>query len=393
MTALLDSLPIADAPRDARRLGAGATPGLRAWAMPDRAAGDRGASSRDEPDLQTEPVDPLVGAAWDRETQAFPEANFFHSSAWARVLQTSYGHRPCYFRLRRAGETVALVPVMEIRSRFTGIRGVSLPFSDACGPLVAPTEDPASVTAHLLALARRRGWKYLELRGIGVPAAVPPSLRFFGHRLDLTPGIDQLWTNCSGAARRGVNRARAAGLAARIARDTAAVDAFYGLHLRTRRRHGLPPQPRSFFRHLQREVLAPGKGFVVLVGDGQEPVAAALFVESSDTVLYKFGASDPRALASRPNNLAIWAGIEAAAARHRTTLDFGRTSLQNDGLRRFKRGWGTTESPLAYARYHLASGQWIGQGDATSGVHTHVFRRLPLFANRIAGTLLYPHLS
>ena len=75
------------------------------------------------------------------------------------------------------------------------------------------------------------------------------------------------------------------------------------------------------------------------------------------------------------------------------TLHFGRTSLENDGLRRFKLTWGTEEETIEYLKFDTARSAWVTGRDAVSGLHEAIFGRLPLVINRLAGTIIYPHLD
>src|SRR5260370_28840299 len=86
-------------------------------------------------------MDPVTHPGWDSLATAHPESSFFHSSAWARVLEETYGHRPFYFCRLRNGQLEELLPVMEVSSVFTGRRGVSLPFTDFCFSLLAAEGD------------------------------------------------------------------------------------------------------------------------------------------------------------------------------------------------------------------------------------------------------------
>ena len=158
------------------------------------------------------------------------------------------------------------------------------------------------------------------------------------------------------------------------------VGAFYRLHVRTRRRHGLPPQPFSFFRNIHRHVIKPGLGFVALAHSASRPIAGAVFFSLGRNAIYKFGASDERYQDSRPNNLVIWHAIQKLAAARAETLHLGRTSLRNEGLRRFKLGWGTIERPLEYFRFDVTSNCWTPAKDNASGIHNALFKRLPLIA-------------
>lgn len=325
---------------------------------------------------------------------AHPEYTVFHSTAWARVLMRTYGHRPLYLRVRRGGEPALLLPLMEVRSWLTGRRGVSLPFSDQCGALVFGEFEAAALLAELSRMAKERGWKYFEVRG-GPPlrdtAGEAPS--FFSHTLDLRASENELLDGCDGAVRRAIRKAERSGVRAEMKRDGGAMETYYRLHVQTRRKHGLPPQPWKFFRNLHEEIVAPGDGFVVLAHREGRPLAASIFFQAGTHATYKFGASDETQQEFRGSNLVMWEGIRALKHAGAVTLDFGRTSVSNDGLRRFKHSWGTTERPQHYFRRTASNGAWAAPKDRTGGGHNAIFRRSPHWANRAMGAFLYRHLD
>jgi hypothetical protein len=80
-------------------------------------------------------LNPLLDGKWENAISTHPDATIFHSTAWARVLVDTYGHRPCYVQMSFNGSLLALVPMMEVQSVLTGSRGICLPFSDYCAPL------------------------------------------------------------------------------------------------------------------------------------------------------------------------------------------------------------------------------------------------------------------
>jgi CelD/BcsL family acetyltransferase involved in cellulose biosynthesis len=345
-----------------------------------------------------EQIDPLTGDAWDRHVVAHPDHTVFHRGAWARVLHNSYGHRPHYLRFARGGSTVALIPMMEVRGMVTGRRGVCLPFSDYCQPLLSDGCDVNFVRSHLAELAGDMGWKHLEIRGNGEPsrmelAELPETPTYFGHELGLQGEADAQFAGFASSVRRAIRKAERAGLSASVSTSWDAVRHFFELHVRTRRRHGLPPQPFSFFREVFREVIEPGHGFVVVVEAEHGPVAAAVFLHSGAHALYKFGASDHRALELRPNNLAMWEGIKTLIGAGCKTLHFGRSSTGGADLRRFKRAWGGAEFAMNYARFQPSERTWRPVPPDSGGRHEFLFKHLPLALNRLAGKLIYPQLD
>jgi len=124
-----------------------------------------------------------------------------------------------------------------------------------------------------------------------------------------------------------------------------------------------------------------------------KPIAAAVYLHSGRLAHYKYGASDETYQHLRANNLVMWHAIQWHAERGFTALDFGRTSLSNEGLRRFKLGWGTEESRLDYFKLDLRTGAFLTAPDRASGCHTRVFRILPLPFSRLVGRLLYRHIG
>lgn len=346
------------------------------------------------PAVEARLIDPLCDPEWDRLVLSHPEFSFFHCSAWARVLRKTYGHEPAYLRLSRRGELLALIPMVDVRSPWTGRRGVCLPFTDFCSPLLFGEGGTKLVMDKLTELARERQWKYIEVRGGRAPqAGATPSTAFYGHTMDLRRGPKALFAGCASSVRRAIRKAGRSGLSARVVQTRDGVLEFYRLHVQTRRRHGLPPQPVSFFLNIYHETIRAGLGFVVVASIGPRAVAAAIFFQLGSKAVFKFGASDETVQEARGNNLAMWEGIRFLAANGAETLHFGRTSLNNDGLRRFKLGWGTEEETIKYFQFEPVTGSWLTERDHATGFHNTVFRRLPVVLNRLAGTMIYPHLD
>jgi hypothetical protein len=339
-------------------------------------------------------VDPSRDPDWDGLVSSHPGFSFFHSAAWAKVLCDTYGHKPISLLLCKSGEPIALVPLLEVSSPFTGRRGVSLPFTDFCDPLFFPGCDSNIVLKLLCELARSRQWRHFEIRGgSAVAFRATPSLTFYGHRLDLRSGPEALFAGFSGSVRRAIGKAQRSDVTIEILQSEESIREFYSIHSRTRRRHGLPPQPISFFFNIHDLIIRSGLGFVVLAKQCDRSIAAAVFFHTGNKAVYKFGASDNRYQDLRANNLVVWNAIQFLTQNGCATLHFGRTSLENEGLRRFKLGWGTAEETVDYFHFDTASNDWIAGRNNVSGFHNAVFARLPLSLNQLIGRIIYPHLD
>jgi hypothetical protein len=342
----------------------------------------------------TERLNPLYGKEWESLLSSQPGRSVFHSAAWAKVLNESYGFAPQYFVASGTAKGCSLLPMMEINSWLTGRRGVSLPFTDECKALVPDVGSFQRLFDAALNYGRARGWRYVELRGGKefLPDACS-SQTFHGHEINLDVDEESLFNGLRGSVRQAIRKAQRLGLTVEFSRNLDAVRTFYGLHCQTRRTHGLPPQPFGFFRRLCRYVLEPDNGLVVIVRQGVRAVASSIFVQEHQNVVYKYGASDRRWLECRGNNLAMWAAMQHYARKGCKILDLGRTSTGDEGLRRFKRSWGTRERLIEYIRFDLTTNKFVTCRDETFGWHNRVFRFLPLFLSRMTGVLLYRHVG
>ncbi len=339
-------------------------------------------------------ANPLEDPTWDSRLAALPAATFFHSSAWAKVLSSTYGYAPSYFAESKHRSLGSLIPFLEVDSRLTGRRGISLPFTDECEPLALNEDSFRTTFDEALFYARKRKWKYLELRGgRNFLRDASASTSFYGHHLELSGNESSIFEKIDPSVRRSIRKAEQSGLTIEFSKDAKAVDDFYGLLCKTRRRLGVPPQPFSFFREIHRHVLDCDRGWIVLARVGKVAIAGAVFFRFKSSAIFKFGASDDRFQHLSANNLVMWHAIKQSASDGLQSLDFGRTSLPNHGLRRFKLGWGSVERTIDYIRYDIRENRFVTSRDASSGWHSSVFKILPSSLSRLIGMTFYKHIA
>jgi CelD/BcsL family acetyltransferase involved in cellulose biosynthesis len=323
---------------------------------------------------------------WKRFVDAERSATPFHHPSWTRVITDAYGFRSCVVAWRgRCGDIAAGMPTVYVgiprRTRCV------LPFTDECGPLGAPV----AIDALMRDLSRQTGVTW-EIRG-DVPHF--PRARVVGvtHRLDLAPGPEALFrrfhrSQVQRAIRKGERERTVTVRRSQAREDTESV--YYDLHLRTRRRQGLPPQPRRFFRAIWERMHNAGLAATYVAYIGQTPVAGAVFLRWQGTLVYKYGASLPSAWAARPNHLIFWEAIKDGCRTGCHALEFGRSDLHHTGLRAFKSQWGATERPLRY-KYSPAATEGLSRRG--SGVVPHVsravFAHAPLWVCEKLGSAVY----
>lgn len=323
---------------------------------------------------------------WREFLLSHPDALPYHHPAWLDTLADAYGYEPLAAVVRSSeGSVAGGLPLVQVGGRLRSRRWISLPFTDFCPPLTGDGLSERELGAAAEALRREHGAAALELRapvdGFGEQA----ELRGVRHELALTDP-DTLFASFKSQVRRNIRKAEASGLEVRVAeRREDLVRTYFDLHAETRRRLGVPPQPRRFFDSLWRHVIDAGLGFVLLAYHEGVAVAGAVFLEWNGRIVYKYGASDREHWPLRPNNLLFWECIRRGCSSGSHALDFGRSDLEDEGLRSFKQSWGAPEEPLEYTTL----GRSTSRTGASGQLLRPVVRASPTWVSRLVGAALY----
>jgi lipid II:glycine glycyltransferase (peptidoglycan interpeptide bridge formation enzyme) len=283
---------------------------------------------------------------------------------------------------------------MEIKSNITGRRGVSLPFSDSCEPIVSGKNDFGELFRNLLVFAEKSGWRYLELRGgKNYLTNCLPLLHYYTHMLNFDQSKEKIFKSFRGSTRRNIRKAAKEHVHVKILNSFDALKKFYRLHCITRKHHGVPPQPFLFFKKIHDHVLSKNYGIVVLGYFREKVIAAAVFFHFGNKAIYKYGASDKNYQNLRANNLIMWQALKWYLKRGYQEFSFGRTEPDNRGLLQFKDGWCNQRTEIKYYKYDLKSKRFETQRPSLNSFHTKIFRRMPLSMLNIVGSMLYRHIG
>lgn len=344
--------------------------------------------------FELKPINPIDYPGWDDLILSTPNYSFFHSSSWAKVLSESYSYTPSYFMLMNHERALTIVPLMEVKSVLTGRRGVSLPFTDYCEPISHEAVAFREVMSHILRYGKEWGWRSLELRGGGPPSeSAVPSIHYLRHVLTLCRDIEQLYSQFKESTRRNIKKGLSGEVEIQRDESLESLRAFYRLNVLTRRQHGLPPQPYSFFKKVHEHILSKGMGFVTLASFKDKAIAGGVYFYWGGKAIYKYGASDRRFRPLRANHLVMWEAIRWCAQQGFGEFCFGRTEMGNQGLRQFKSGWGVEERVVSYYKYDMARSAYVVEHERMNRTHHRILRQMPIPLLRAVGSLLYRHVG
>jgi hypothetical protein len=295
-------------------------------------------------------VDPRTDPRW-AELAATPGASLFTSPPWIAAVCGTYGlvaeGRVLVGDDGGPADGLAWVRVRDAR----GDRLSSLPFSDRAEPFTRR----AAHWSPLVRDALESGLP-LTVRSLDdAPATRDPRFRVVGeaawHGLPLTGALEEVQARASAATRRNLRAAASSGVRAVAADDLESLRALHRLHVGLRKRkYRMLAQPVAFFDRIWSEFAPRDGALTVLALVDDRPIAGALYLVWNDVLYYKFGASIAEELPRRPNEAVHWEAIRWAKERGLRLLDWGLSDLDQPGLLRFKRKWGSDERRILTLR-------------------------------------------
>jgi lipid II:glycine glycyltransferase (peptidoglycan interpeptide bridge formation enzyme) len=340
-------------------------------------------------------IDPLTDLRWTDFVHTHPKASVFHSRNWLNALRETYGYEPAALCTSKPEKPITdAVVFCRVTSWLTGRRIVSLPFSDHCEPLVSAPSDLNAILRRLEEEVRTKHSRYLEIRPINEDLCSSSGLRkcceYFLHTIDLSPSSEALFKGFDkDSAQRRIRRAEREELGYKVGNSEELLREFFELFVMTRRRHHVPPQPYTWFRHLRR--CFGDQLQIRVISYRGRPISSTLVLKHGRTVTYKYGASDVRFnyLGSMP--LLFWRTMTEAKSEGYTRFDLGRSNTDNTGLIRFKENWGARRETMKY----LQSGGGV-RADASRLVPKLSYAlspMIPRWSLVVLGKLLYRHVG
>lgn len=326
-------------------------------------------------------------ARLDAWVKAQPGATPFHLPAWSIAVARACGHTNHTLVAERAdGSLAGLLPLTEIASPLFGRALVSSGFAVDGGILTTESGAIRQLGEAAWALAQELRCPTLELRGGPAEGAdwLHDDGSYLGFVRNLAADDDAELLAVPRKQRAEVRKSLASDLEVTIGRDTAAARAHYAVYAQSVRNLGTPVFPARLFR----EVLAEfGEAADILtVTAGGKPQASVLTLYFNGTAYPYWGGGTADARALRANDRMYFALMGHARARGCTRFDFGRSKV-GTGPAAYKKNWGFTGVPLAYAK-RTADGQKpreINPLDPRYALKIAVWKKLPLLVANAVG--------
>jgi Acetyltransferase (GNAT) domain len=342
-------------------------------------------------------IDPLHDPRWNQFTATHPLATIFHSAPWLDALRRTYRYEASVFTTSPPSEAITSGLVYcDVSSWLTGRRLVSLPFSDHCDVLTSGPNDQNQLLCALIERLKETGASYAEVRPVTPVLTSQTEFResqeFFLHTLDLRPSAEDLFQSFhKDSVQRKIRRAERERLILEEGRSEVLLRSFCRLLLMTRRRHGFPPPPRDWFKNL---IDCLGDQLTIRVAyKNTNAIAAIMTLKFRNTLVYKYGSSDPRFHSLGGMHSLIWRAAQAAKQEGLWQLDLGRSDTDNQGLVTFKDRWGTTRSKMSYFRHSLQPSRIAGSTTWSARMVRPLLEWMPNGILSAAGKMLYRHVG
>jgi lipid II:glycine glycyltransferase (peptidoglycan interpeptide bridge formation enzyme) len=266
---------------------------------------------------------------------------------------------------------------------------------------VTGADDLSEMLSHLAGQIRAQGRGSIELRpaardqqcfaSAAATCGLQPGISYCFHRLDLRPQDAEIFGRLHPShTKRAIRRAEREGLEYETGTSEQMLGAFYQLLRSTRRRHGVPPPPLTWFRNIL--AFLGDHVAIHLASKNRQPIASLLTLSFKNTMLYKYGCSDAAHHRCGAMPFLFWRLIQDARARGFEELDLGRSDVDQAGLIAFKDHLGAARSRLTYYTYPKSARHFVHNGWMRS-LAKQVFARMPDAALDFAGQSIYRHLG
>ncbi len=316
--------------------------------------------------------------------RASAEATPFHLPAWGDAVAAGCRQTAHCLVAERRGRIVGVLPLTEIHSPLFGRALVSSGYAVGGGILCDDADAIEPLASAAWRLATSLSCPSLELRGGPHPSGWHVEHgTYAGFARPLAADDDAELAAIPRKQRAEVRRAQSFDLVVEVGRGERDRSAHYAVYAESVRNLGTPVFPRALFDAVLDRF--GDEADILTVRRAGQPLASVLSLYFAGTVLPYWGGGTAEARTWRANDMMYFALMNHARRRGCVRFDFGRSKL-GTGAFAFKKNWGFTPQPLAYA-VKTADGSAPREINPLSPryrLQVEAWRRLPLpIANRL----------
>ena len=337
--------------------------------------------------------------AWDAYVLQHPHSNPYLLSGWSRAVSSAYGHK--IYQLMTtdtAGNATGVLPLVHIKHPIFGNTLFSMPYADLGGVIADDEQTATALIEQATQIASDIKIPTIELRqgselkintsSYHQSAAGANKVRMV---LDLPDTADELMAGFKAKLRSQIRRPQKDGLTT-VTGGIELLDDFYRVFAENMRDLGSPVHAKKFIAAVITEFADRVR--ITTVRKGQEVYAAGITLGCAGTLYNPWASSLRRYSASSPNMLLYWSMLEHACENSYATFDFGR-STPEEGTWKFKKQWGTVETPLHWLSLTQAPVPHASQAQqkSTFDVAMQLWQKMPVALSKVVGPPLRKYIG
>ena len=315
----------------------------------------------------------------DAFVDATPGATPFHGTGWLLAGAVGCGQKAHYLLAERGdGAITGVLPLSEIRSPLFGAAMVSTGFGVGGGVL---GEGGDALADAAWAFARKLGIGSVELRGGPAPTGwTIDTDSYLGFVRPIAADDEAELKAIPRKQRAEVRKALSNELTVEIGTDRRMQAEHYRIYAESVRNLGTPVFPARLFR----EAMARLDTDILTVRHQGRAVASVLSLYAGGVVYPYWGGGIHAARGLRANDLMYFALMRHARTRGCHSFDFGRSKV-GTGAAAFKKNWGFEGQKLVYASRSVHAPRAINPLNPKYAAMIALWKRLPVWAARLAG--------
>lgn len=322
---------------------------------------------------------------WNHVAESSDYGTIFHTWEWKCVIEQGFGDT-CYSIV--AEENDQIVGIFPLFSRPMLIENkyhkYIEPFSNNFqvlwsphprawgygGPIALPDENPVIIQS-MFNFAEQLANKNKKIVDWRISSFCDPNIKkkflmeneyLFNTRqtsfLKLSEDVDVLWNNLKKQTRNGIRKAIKENIEVVEASHISEIKEMYRILCKDLyERTGIPRNPYSYFKAIW-DILVPIRKakFLLAKYDGQLIGSIILFYHKN-MMFYEHAASLRQYSKLQPNNILLWKAIEEGSANDFKFFDLGGMPLaEEDGIYKFKNGWGGDITEIGWYRKRFRYG-------------------------------------